>query len=83
MAFMFSLQMIKSALKNEIKDQKVLKGYKKNEGRIFGGQFQDGVSNAVDPMSIIRSVFSSFYSDQSTGLSSYSYTMVLPTNAVC
>lgn len=55
MAFMFSLQMIKSALRNEIKDKKVLKRYKKNEGRIFGGQFQDGVSNAVDPMSIIRS----------------------------
>lgn len=55
MALMFSLQMIKSALRNEIKDKKVLKGYKKNEGRIFGGQFQDGVSNAVDPMSIIRS----------------------------
>ena len=80
---MFSLQMIKSALKNEIKDKKVLKGYKKNEGWIFGGQFQDGVSNAVDPLSIIRSeqnqlVFSSFYSDQSTrkGLSSCSYTKV-------
>ncbi len=35
---------------------KVTAAYKKNEGRIFGGQFQDGVTNAVDAVSIVRYV---------------------------
>ncbi len=35
---------------------KVTTAYKKNKGRIFGGQFQDGVSNAVDAVSIVRCV---------------------------
>ncbi len=52
----FSLQKItRSAIKDEIQDSNIHKGYKKNEGRIFGGQFQDGISNAVDAMSMIRS----------------------------
>ena len=28
--------------------------YKKNDGKLFGGQFQDGVTNAIDAMSMIR-----------------------------
>ena len=32
----------------------VTTAYKKNEGRIFGGQFMDGISNAVDAISMIR-----------------------------
>ena len=32
----------------------VTTAYKKNDGRIFGGQFMDGISNAVDAISMIR-----------------------------
>lgn len=32
----------------------VTTAYKKNDGRIFGGQFLDGISNAVDAISMIR-----------------------------
>lgn len=28
--------------------------YKKNDGKLFGGYFMDGISNAVDPMSLER-----------------------------
>jgi hypothetical protein len=30
------------------------KSYNKNEGRLFGGQFLDGISNAVDVVSLNR-----------------------------
>lgn len=32
----------------------VTMAYKKNEGRLFGGQFLDGISSAVDAISMIR-----------------------------
>ena len=32
----------------------VTTAYKRNEGRLFGGQFLDGVSSAVDAVSMIR-----------------------------
>ena len=32
----------------------VTTAYKKNDGRIFGGQFLDGISNAVDAISMMR-----------------------------
>ena len=32
----------------------VTTAYKKNDGKIFGGQFMDGISSAVDPISMIR-----------------------------
>lgn len=32
----------------------VTTAYKENEGRIFGGQFLDGISNAVDAISMTR-----------------------------
>lgn len=32
----------------------VTTAYKKNDGRIFGGEFLDGISNAVDAVSMIR-----------------------------
>ena len=52
----FSLQIITSStIKDEINKPTIHKAYKKNEGKIFGGQFQDGISNAVDVLSIIRS----------------------------
>ena len=33
---------------------KSTEAYKKNEGKLFGGSFLDGISSAVDAMSIIR-----------------------------
>ena len=36
------------------KSHDLLQAYKAHDAKIFGGQFQDGVSNAVDPMSLIR-----------------------------
>ena len=36
------------------KSHKVLQAYKAHDAKIFGGQFQDGISNAIDPMSLIR-----------------------------
>ena len=36
----------------------VTTAYKKNDGRLFGGQFLDGISNAVDAISMTRSVHS-------------------------
>ena len=35
-------------------DIKTTEAYKKNEGKLFGGSFLDGISSAVDAMSIIR-----------------------------
>ena len=32
----------------------VTTAYKKNDGRLFGGQFLDGISNAVDAISMTR-----------------------------
>ena len=34
--------------------RKVTKAFKKNEGRIFDGQFLDGISSAVDAISMVR-----------------------------
>ena len=34
----------------------VTTAYKENDGRIFGGQFMDGISNAVDAISMIRCI---------------------------
>ena len=36
------------------KSHYVLQAYKAHDAKIFGGQFQDGVSNAIDPMSLMR-----------------------------
>lgn len=33
---------------------KTTEAYKKNEGKLFGGSFLDGISSAVDAMSLIR-----------------------------
>ena len=32
----------------------VTTAYKKNEGKLFGGQFLDGISNAIDAVSMTR-----------------------------
>ena len=34
--------------------KQVTKAFKKNEGRLFGGQFLDGISSAVDAISMVR-----------------------------
>ena len=43
-----------SALFAAAKSHNVLQAYKAHDAKIFGGQFQDGISNAIDPMSLIR-----------------------------
>ena len=49
-------QIIKDYVANHLPEAKplVTTAYKKNDGRIFGGQFMDGISNAVDAISMIR-----------------------------
>lgn len=56
---MVSLQVVRDCVRSLRRSNvsvrlKVTTAYKKNSGRIFGGQFQDGVSNAVDAVSMIR-----------------------------
>lgn len=36
------------------KSHDVIQAYKAHGAKIFGGQFLDGISNAIDPMSLIR-----------------------------
>ena len=38
---------------NHLQNQ-ISSAYQKNNGKIFGGYFIDGISNAVDPMSLER-----------------------------
>ena len=50
------LQTIREYAAKNLPEAKLLvtTAYKINEGRIFGGQFLDGISNAVDVISMIR-----------------------------
>ena len=51
-----TLQIIRDYVSNHLPEATplVTTAYKKNDGRIFGGQFMDGISNAVDAISMIR-----------------------------
>ena len=51
-----SLQLVRDRVKESGIPARTLvtTAYKKNRGRIFGGQFLDGISNAVDVISMMR-----------------------------
>ena len=50
------LQIVKTHVKEHglPAEHKITIAYKKNEGRLFGGQFLDGIVNAIDAISMIR-----------------------------
>ena len=54
--FIITMQCVQDYVSSENIPAKLLttSAYKKNDGKLFGGQFQDGVTNAIDAMSMIR-----------------------------
>ena len=54
--YLFLLQLVQTHVKEQGLPAELLitTAYKKSEGRLFGGQFLDGIVNAIDAISMLR-----------------------------